>query len=113
MSLIAAVQIRVFGIRSEIAQKTMIQIVLLFCHLAVSVVIVFVRMRFSALGVLAVIAATPLFVTFEEFAETDLMVIYIVLGYAGVWGMFLLTRSQEIDRAVSVLAEEFRYYLID
>lgn len=86
---------------------------LLCGHAALGVVILFVRLKFSPLATLAAIAAVPLVAVFGALPEMDEVTRIVILGYMGVWGLFLLSRSRVIDLALSALNKELRYYLID
>lgn len=99
--------------RSEYLQTDMVWNPLIFGHAALGVVILFVRLKFSPLATLTAIAAAPVVAFLWAFPEIDEVTRIVILGYVGAWGMFLLSRSREIDLALSVLNKELRYYLID
>ncbi|HEY0729997.1 MAG TPA: hypothetical protein VGD38_18065 [Pyrinomonadaceae bacterium] len=98
---------------SENLRRTLVGNSFLFGHAALGVVILFVRLKFSPLATLAAIAAAPLVAFLWAFPDMDDVTRIVLLGYVGVWGLFLLSRSRVIDVALSALNKELRYYLID
>ena len=82
---------------------------LMAAHFTAATVLVFVRVKTDVLLPLAVIANAPIVAVLFKVPWLQ----YVVIGYLALWAVFLLTRWRQTQAAVSVLKEEFRYYLID
>jgi hypothetical protein len=75
---------------------------------------VFIKMKFWLLAALAVLLNTPVVILLTEFQAEQLdYARYVLVAYLAAWAMFLLARWRQSYRALSVLGEELRYYLID
>lgn len=92
--------------------RSLIWHLVLLGHFASGTVILFARMRFWLLVLLTVISTAPV-VASLWLARLNPPEDYIIIGYLGVWVMFLVTRWRQTDVAVRVVKEELRYYLID
>jgi hypothetical protein len=89
----------------------MVCYLLLLGHFSIGVVILFARMRFWSLVLLTVISSGPVVATLWLPGLNPPQ--EVVIGYLGVWALFLVTRWRQMDVAVGALNEELRYYLID
>ena len=87
--------------------------ILAFGHFTAAFVLVFARLKMELLLPLAVIVTAPVAVRFFVLPEVWELVRYAAIGYLALWTAFVLTRWRLTQVAVSVLNEEFRYYLID
>ncbi len=85
---------------------------LLLGYTAFGVVVLFARMKFWSLVILTVLANSPLLASLclQQWNPDERL---FIIGYLGVWALFLLTRWRQTDVAWSYLEAEFRYYLID
>lgn len=83
--------------------------IFVFGHFAAGSVLVFARVKTDVLLPLAVSANAPMVAVLLKFPWSQ----YVVIGYLALWAVFLLTRWRQTQVALSVLNEEFRYYLID
>lgn len=97
----------------EYAQKELLTPVLLLGHLGLSVVVLFVRMRFSVLALLTAIALSPPVASLWKWTQMGAAGHYMIITYLALWALFLLTRWRQTPVAFSFLKEELRYYLID
>jgi hypothetical protein len=83
-------------------------------HFAVALVIVFARLKFWLLLLLAVLVNTPIVWLITEFLKNELPVYrYLSFSYLAIWAMFLLARCSLTYSMLASLKEELRYYLID
>lgn len=86
----------------------------LLLHFATAFPIVFVRMKFGKLLPLAIIINFTLAGYMSEWfygIPAGLFNLYVC--YVIAWGLFLITRCSQTYKALAVLKEEIRYYLID
>ena len=86
---------------------------LAFSHCTAALVLVFARMKIELLLPLSVIVIVPIAVRLFVLPDLWELVRYGMMGYLALWAVFLLTRWRQTQAALSVLNEEFRYYLID
>ena len=84
-----------------------------FAHFAAGLALLLVRITTAVLLPLAVIVNVPVVVRLFTPPELDELIPYVAIGYLELWAIFLVTRWRQTQVAVSVLEEEFRYYLID
>lgn len=96
----------------EYLRKGLFWYTLAFGHFAAGLVVLFARIRFWLLARLTLIATTPVIASLFV-PEMIAPVRYVIIGYLGMWAMFLLTRWRQTDVALSALKKEVRYYLID
>ena len=97
----------------HINERDLICTSLLCGHLAASAVVLFVRTHIGLLTAISAIAFVPLVIALVMFPELTEALRYVLIGYFGLWAMFLQTRWRQTDAAVSFLNEEIHYYLID
>lgn len=89
-------------------------IALITIHLTLSLLVVFSNMKLWLLTMSAVLINAPVVMLLTEFQRQQLEFSwYVLLAYLALWAMFLLTRWRQTYRALSMLGEEMRYYLID
>jgi len=79
---------------SEYGYTALIWTAAVFGHSALSVVVLFVRMRFRVTVLLTAIAATPVIAGFRD-ADLHTAARCILAGYLGLWSLFLLTRWRQ------------------
>ena len=87
--------------------------ILAFAHFTAALVLVFTRLKIELLLPLAVVVTAPVAVRLFVLPDIWELVRYAAIAYLALWAVFLLTRWRQTQAAVSVLKEEFRYYLID
>lgn len=89
-------------------------IALITIHLTLSLLVVFSNMKLWLLAASAVLINAPVVMLLAEFQRRQLAFAwYVLLAYLALWAMFVLTRWRQTYRALAVLGEEMRYYLID
>lgn len=89
-------------------------IALITIHLTLSLLVVFSNMKLWLLAMSALLINAPVVILLAEFQRQQLQFSWYVLwAYLALWAMFLLTRWRQTYRALSMLGEEMRYYLID
>jgi hypothetical protein len=93
----------------DVQQIPLVWWALMAAHFTAASVLVFVRVKTDFLLPLAVIANAPIVAVLLKFPWLH----YVVITYLALWGAFLVTRWRQTQAALSVLNEEFRYYLID
>lgn len=84
-----------------------------FAHFAVGLTLLLVRMKTAVLLPLAVILNAPLVVRLFTPPQLEELIPYVAIAYLELWAIFLVTRWRQTQTAVSVLEDEFRYYLIE
>jgi hypothetical protein len=82
-------------------------------HFTPALALVFVRMKTEWLLPLAVIVNVPVVVRLVTPPDLVEPMWYVALCYLALWTVFLLTRWRQTQVALSVVEEEFRYYLIE
>lgn len=82
-------------------------------HFFTASIIVFARLKFVPLSLLAFIANVPVGSLILDFPDKTLIGFYISFGYLIVWAVFLLSRSALMQTALFEFKKELRYYLID
>jgi len=89
-------------------------VALITIHLTLSLIIVFIKMKFWLLATSAVLINTPVVMLLTEFQRQQLgFAWYVLVAYVALWAMFLLTRWRQTYQVLSVLGKEIHYYLID
>ncbi|HEY3579716.1 MAG TPA: hypothetical protein VGK82_04205, partial [Pyrinomonadaceae bacterium] len=89
-------------------------IALITIHLTLSLLVVFSNMKLWLLAMSALLINAPVVILLAEFQRQQLEFgWYVLWAYLALWSMFLLTRWRQTYRALSMLGEEMRYYLID
>lgn len=84
-----------------------------FAQFTLSMIVLFVRMRFGWLAFLTPLANAPLMVCLWIVPDIWAPLWYVGIGYLITWTVFLLSRWRQTDVALAAVKEEFRYYLID
>lgn len=84
-----------------------------FTHFTAALVLLSARIRIDMLLPLAVIVNVPVVALLFRPPQPDELLPLGSISYLGLWATFLLTNWRQTQTAVSVLEEEFRYYLID
>jgi len=87
--------------------------VLAVWHCAVGLVVVFAKVKFWQLQLLATIVNVPLAMYLLEYQPVLGSMQYWIFGYLDVWLVFLLARWAPTYKLVDFLNDEIHYYLID
>lgn len=83
-------------------------------HFMAAFVITFSRVRFWVLLPLAVLINVPIFTQINFLlTEAHVVFFYLCVGYLSAWAVFLIARCPLTYKALAMLTEEFKYYLID
>ena len=98
---------------SNYQQVDRIWVIVALVHFTAALPLLFVRMKTQWLLPLAVIVNVPVVVRLVTSPDLVEPLRYAAIAYLALWTVFLLTRWRQTQVALSVLKEEFRYYLID
>ena len=91
-----------------------VSFVLLLLHFGAAFLIVFARLTFWKVLPLAIIINFTLAAYMVDLLKVvPVVFFYLYVGYLSAWGLFLISRCPQTYKALAVLKEEIRYYLID
>ncbi|HEV8368911.1 MAG TPA: hypothetical protein VGQ39_13245 [Pyrinomonadaceae bacterium] len=101
------------AVRWHSRQSEIVFALLAVGHFVLSSLLVFARLKFVPLSLLAFIVNVPVVAWFLELRGDSLITLYVIFGYLNAWATFLLSRSALMHSAFAALNDEVRYYLID
>jgi len=107
------VVIFIYIAHSNYSHREMVWAILTLSHFTAALLVVFLKMRFWLLAVLAAVVTAPGVMFVVEFRDGLGMLLYFCLAYLIAWAVFVLTRWPLTYAALAVINKELRYYLID
>jgi len=106
--------VTLIALKSVAYQKSDLQFVLLaVSHFSVGALLALIRIRFILSSALALIVNIPVFILFNKQNGESWFLFCLIFGYLALWSSFLLSKSKLVTSVSHIVAEEFRYYLID